>query len=503
VEAVGFKDTSDIEPGERWSEELEAALCSCGAFVPLISPTYLTRDACGRECALFRYRLENLGGKVPPLILPVIWVLPRKRFEGLPGELREIQFSHADLGDLYNREGLYVVLAQGGGKKYQEFLLSFSRKLVNAVEAYPLPVTDPPLRLADFESVFREAGLPGAQREDLLALVKTVCRLREPKAEIERIHGTGRTGAHLRVSVLEDGIARIYPLGAVEQITPESFQVFLDQVDARYRASDSGVISHLVYGGDPAPEDLLKEARARRVRLMSFVEYQGLIDFRGYVAKQTAKLAADPVYPPKLYVDQRMVQLGREGEFDNALARVRDWVDSPNGRFILILGDFGTGKTFLLHELARRMGEEGTGLVPILLQMRSLEKGRTLDELLAQHFVREDMEEFQPKKFRYMLEQGRIALLFDGFDELALRVTYPRATEHFDTLLQAAAGAAKVIVTSRRQHFLSEQQVREKVEPLAGNRIVLLQDFDRDQIYRFLVRLCGDEEKAYARLGLI
>ncbi|HEX7185161.1 MAG TPA: TIR-like protein FxsC [Thermoanaerobaculia bacterium] len=509
-EAVGFKDTSDIEPGQRWPARLEEALSTCRAFVPVLTPTYFTREACGKEWAFFRNRLESVPGQIPPLIFPVLWVPLRKLYEELPYDISDIQVTQKELGDVYGREGLYYLLdvANLKEKEYREFLRRFADKLIDAVEKHPLPAIDSLPHFREFESAFRGRSLPGHREEDLLSRIETVCRLREPKAQIEKIHGAGRSETHLRVSVLEDEIVRMYPVGAINRgITREAFHEFLERVDARYRASDPGVISHLVYGGDPAPEDLLKEARSKRVRLLSFIEYQGLIDFRGYVAKQTAKLAADPVYPPKLYVDQRMVQLGREGEFDDVLARIREWLDSPNGRFILILGEFGTGKTFLLHELARRMGEEATGLVPILLQMRSLEKGRTLDELLAQHFVREEMEDFQIRKFRYMLEQGRIALLFDGFDELALRVTYPRATEHFDTLLQAATGAAKVIVTSRRQHFLSEQQVVNalggRVETMAGNRIVLLRPFNRNQIRRFLVGLCGDEAKADARLGLI
>ena len=67
---------------------------------------------------------------------------------------------------------------------------------------------------------------------------------------------------------------------------------------------------------------------------------------------------------------------------------------------------------------------------------------------------------FDLKKFRYMLEKGRIALLFDGFDELAQRVSYDSTTEHFDTLLEAAGGQAKVVVTSRTHHFVSDKQVR-------------------------------------------
>jgi ABC-type phosphate/phosphonate transport system ATPase subunit len=79
-----------------------------------------------------------------------------------------------------------------------------------------------------------------------------------------------------------------------------------------------------------------------------------------------AKLAADPIYPPRLYVPQRMRTLSLLGQEDDesedALAQVRGWLASPHGRFLVLLGDFGTGKTFLLHELALHLGQaEGIG----------------------------------------------------------------------------------------------------------------------------------------------
>ena len=70
--------------------------------------------------------------------------------------------------------------------------------------------------------------------------------------------------------------------------------------------------------------------------------------------------------------------------------------------------------------------------------MSALEKQRSLRALLAQHFAMADMGRFDLDAFLYMLAEGRIALLFDGFDELALRLTYDRALEHFETVMQAA-----------------------------------------------------------------
>ena len=97
-----------------------------------------------------------------------------------------------------------------------------------------------------------------------------------------------------------------------------------------------------------------------------------------------------------------------------------------------------------------------------------------------------------------MLDRGWIALLFDGFDELAQRVTYDRAAEHFDTLLEAAVGlVGKVVVTSRTQHFLTDSQVKQEIlkraESRSGLRLVRLQPFDSSQVRQFLDNYFQDQ----------
>jgi WD40 repeat protein/3',5'-cyclic AMP phosphodiesterase CpdA len=348
------------------------------------------------------------------------------------------------------------------------------------------------------------------RRDDFLARVAEVCNLREPKAEVTPFRFDSPKIAYLRVGIAEGPVARQHPVGTYEfGFTAEDLARFLADVDAKYRAVDSGLASEIVYGGPRVPDDLVRAAAARGVRLRSFVEYQGILDFRGYLERQTRKLEADPVYPPQLYVSQRLVhEIGRE-QHDSADAprTVLDWLASPDGRFVLVLGSFGTGKTFLLHELALRMPRELPSLVPLLIEMRALEKGRTLEQLVAQHLAGSGEERIDLTAFRYMLRQGRIALLFDGFDELALRVTYDRAAEHFETLLQAAGGQAKVVVTSRTQHFESDRQIKtalyERAEALPGLRLARLQPFDEAQIRTFLLQRLGDAEQAETRFHLI
>lgn len=355
-------------------------------------------------------------------------------------------------------------------------------------------------------------GEGGGGSDEFLARVEWISQLREPEGtKLTRCPAPSPFGAFLEVSVPEGHFVREFRVAAVDlPISEELLDAFVRHVHASYSRRHPAAVSKLVHIGPSAPQPLLRKANAQRVDLVSFSEYLGLIDFSVYLRQQTAKLEMDRVYPPSLYVAQRArVSIGGQEptQTEDVLATLLELLESPSPRFALILGDFGTGKTFLLHELARRMGQEGTTLVPVLIEMRSLQKGRTLRQLVAQHFAAADVGRFEMERFLCMLREGQIALLFDGFDELALRVTYDRVMEHFGTLIEAAQGKAKIIITSRTQHFLTDHEVRRELalraEALPGYRLVKLECFNEEQIGRFLLKRLGNEEAATERLALL
>jgi WD40 repeat protein/uncharacterized protein YjbI with pentapeptide repeats/3',5'-cyclic AMP phosphodiesterase CpdA len=388
---------------------------------------------------------------------------------------------------------------------------------VDVSTTFPAPAPEPepaaePARRWD-DDVFAERLDREYARSDFLSRVERVCRLRvtadhaDARMDIERRRVGTPAIEYLEICTSERSMTSMYPVGAVPgDVSPAVLDEFIVRVHEPYRAADPGVRSTLVYGGQPVSDELAARARARRVELCSFVEYQGLIDFRSHVQDQTRRLAEDRRYPPALYVPQRLRYrvFDEERLVHDAIAQIHAWLHEPDAQLVLVLGEFGTGKSFLLRELARRLGS-GEGLVPLFVDMRELDKARTLDELLGQYFARH-RRAFSPEKFRYMLEAGRVALFFDGFDELAVRVTYARAAEHFDAVLEAVRGNAKVIVSSRTQHFQSDQQVTalgKKVRAHASARIATLQPFDHAQIRAFLRNRFGDEQRAEERLALI
>ncbi|MFD0199524.1 MULTISPECIES: pentapeptide repeat-containing protein [Saccharothrix] len=339
--------------------------------------------------------------------------------------------------------------------------------------------------------------------------VEEATRISHPTATVTPY----RENEYLRVTKPTSG-------GGVEQwpvfvvagdVTEDAVERFARDVHVRFAEHDRSVQSELVHGGGPAPAELVARALSLGIRLRSWVDYQGLLDLRVQENRQQARLADDPVYPAALYVPQRFRELTRRGPGDvrsDLLDQVLDWLSPGTARFVMVLGEFGRGKSFLLRQLARELRSRLGNVSPVLVELRSLEKAPTLDELLTQHLVREGVEALDVVKLRYMISSGRLALLFDGFDELELRVGYDNAAEYLRTLLVAVSDRAKVVLTSRSQHFRSPNQVLtalgDQVAAMSASRVVVLEDFTDEQILDFLTRhYQGDAEQATRRFDLL
>jgi 3',5'-cyclic AMP phosphodiesterase CpdA len=346
-----------------------------------------------------------------------------------------------------------------------------------------------------------------------LTRVAQATRVRFPDASVDE--GRGGDCDYLRVSRSSDGGDRVdlWPVGVIDGPLDEVGLAAFSRVRAQFAAADPQVRSELVHTGPPAPATLVAQARQQGIRLRTFVEYQGLLDLSPLAGAQRQRLTNDRVYPAGLYVEQRFrvaeVAGPRLGETRTGLMeQAVSWLSEDDARLIVVLGDFGRGKTSFLRQLTRVLPAELPSVLPILVELRTLEKAPTLDELLAQHLVRNGVDDVSPKKLRYMIESGRLALLFDGFDELELRVGYDNAADYLRTLLDAVTGQAKVLLTSRTQHFRSTDQVRTElgatVEARSASRVVILEEFTKDQILAFLTNFYrGDAARAQARFALI
>ncbi len=345
-----------------------------------------------------------------------------------------------------------------------------------------------------------------APREDLLGRVEEIVRVHHPGAMV--FHEAQR-GYLLVTARATDGPSVQWPVGVHDgDLTPAALEAFADEPHALYRGSSSRD-SEFVYSGSRAPDELVAYAHGKNIRLSHFSDYRRLIDLRPLVARQTARLSADRRYPPELYLPQRFRLLDPASDGSDDLAdAITTWLREPDACFVMVLGDFGRGKTALLRRLARTLPEALDGALPVLIELRDYDKGPPLDEILSLHLLQQDVEDINLRKVRYMIQRGRIVLLLDGFDEFELRVGYDSAAAYLQTLQQAVKDQAKIVLTSRTQQFRSTAQVRtalgDRLASMRASRIVLLEDFTPGQIRRFLTNLYGgDEAAARTRFALL
>ncbi|GAA2979946.1 TIR domain-containing protein [Actinokineospora diospyrosa] len=387
---------------------------------------------------------------------------------------------------------------------------------------------DTPRRVGHTERPWREAGQaftapssagpqfrePPARSTDdeypvdqLLRRITEVIEVRHPRAAVRRLPGRPPV---LRVSYPDGDVVPQF-LIAAHIGEPTAAEVAALARVRRRNAEE--LISELVYQGPTPGLTLRSDALRDGVRVRSFTEFQGLLDLRGYVAAQTERLAKDRVYPPELYVPQRFRETAGTAASDAAVREdvveeLLELLSADEGRFVLLMGDFGRGKTFAMRTLAMTLPSRLPGVTPILIELHALDKAHSVDGLVAAHLANHGESRIDLRAFRYLLREGRVVLLFDGFDELASRVSYDRAADHLTTLLSAAEGRAKVVVTSRTQHFQNDAQVRTALGALVGalaqRRILLLEDFSQRQIDAYLLNRYGaDEQAARERVELI
>jgi WD40 repeat protein/3',5'-cyclic AMP phosphodiesterase CpdA len=457
-------------------------------------------------------RPDSMGSAgIPVLGVGSAGVKAAKRAPEIPNQYQVLKVRRGGIELLARRfePGVGWVGDTGVGQAPESWTLSIDRPLARVHEAFSSS--------SDREQERDWVAPPGRLLgSDLLHRIREVIKVRHPDARVQRFDaGPGRPQSYLLVTVREGKHVQQYPIGAIDgPVDREAIKAFAEQVDAKYRVGDRTMLSVLVHQGPAAPEELRLWAGSLGVDVQEMVKFQGMYNLEPYADRQITRMqAGEDIYPSSLFIPQRFSlanpRSGTSPEIQtDLLARLQEWAGDPDGRFVVVLGDFGHGKTFLLRELTKVVHDKKTPpVIPILIQLRDLEKAQSLDQLLAAQLAQGDERRIDLEHLRYLIREGRVLLLFDGFDELVLRVTYEEAAKHLAHLVKAGEGRAKVVITSRTQHFLSDQQVETALLQLTDiptRQLVKLHDFDDGQVLEYLTKMLGGraDEAAYM-MGLL
>jgi predicted NACHT family NTPase/WD40 repeat protein len=186
---------------------------------------------------------------------------------------------------------------------------------------------------------------------------------------------------------------------------------------------------------------------------------------RMYISLACTKEEFDPVTKEKIG-ESRYDE--RNGWIDGYIDR---WLDDPSKEHISILGEFGTGKTwFALHyawialQRYRRAKERGIERprLPLVIPLRDYAKAVSVESLFSEFFFRKHEIPLPGySAFEQLNRMGKLLLIFDGFDEMAVRVDRQKMINNFWDLAQVVVPGAKVILTCRTGHFPEAQEGRD------------------------------------------
>jgi hypothetical protein len=271
------------------------------------------------------------------------------------------------------------------------------------------------------------------------------------------------------------------------------------------------------------PEDVEQAARACGVQAYGREEFIGLLaDFKPYLEKLRKEYEGAGI--EELFVPLK-IRKEVEGEAKGDPLPLDEfvdaWLDAPERNHLSLLGDFGTGKTWFSKRLAWRMASKG-GRIPISIALRDYSRAYDIEQVLTDALSnRFDVKLGAGfKTIRRLNDEGRLLLIFDGFDEMERRASdYRTALDNFWEIAKLISPRAKILLTCRTaffRHRTEEDEVlkrgQEGAKLVKGDDVIDLRDrrkfevahlteFDDGQIQEALRRLApGNWEALFEKI---
>ncbi|MCX6955747.1 MAG: pentapeptide repeat-containing protein [Verrucomicrobia bacterium] len=211
---------------------------------------------------------------------------------------------------------------------------------------------------------------------------------------------------------------------------------------------------------------VLERAKASRIetltydqlfsRFEKFDPYFRFILTEGELAKQLTTLEAryeEPNFSDSISDEQ-------------ATPFLTSWKNNPKEerRWLVVVGEYGTGKTALTHILARRWlreyKENPSRPIPLRIELRDFTRQFNAQGLLHHFLDKHDLGHIPVDFLMSLIRRGRVVLILDGYDEMAQFLNVHERRACLEALSQFAADGGKGILTSRPNYFSEAEELR-------------------------------------------
>lgn len=223
-----------------------------------------------------------------------------------------------------------------------------------------------------------------------------------------------------------------------------------------------------------------------------------LVDFKDYFSHIRRRVCVERLPDSELVLNDTFVPsrflLPDDKDSDLTVEEYLDhWAQEPGHRQLALLGQYGQGKStttlmWTYHQIGKAASDSVR--IPLLIELRGTSPRNLTPLALLGAWA--SQYSINPQALTLLLKAGRLILIFEGFDEMALVGDAEMRLKHFRTLWQFAYPKAKLLITGRPNFFIdeSEMKVALGISKADGTRpyceAIRLKLFEPDQIHEAL-----------------
>jgi len=197
-------------------------------------------------------------------------------------------------------------------------------------------------------------------------------------------------------------------------------------------------------------------------RLLTFDSLlSSVIDFSSYFSQ--LKLIAEK---NKLkFIDPSLTAAGKPvKKFSSFLQFCSEWISHRSEEVMLLLGDYGQGKTTCCHQILLSYMSNGQildGRIPIYIRLRDVaNQGYQLPAILRVSLQEQfGLHYHSFQLINFLADAGRLLFIFDGLDEISFTGFWNEVFPPLRQLLSISSKKNRILITSRPGIFSSESTI--------------------------------------------
>lgn len=167
---------------------------------------------------------------------------------------------------------------------------------------------------------------------------------------------------------------------------------------------------------------------------------------------QNFTLSTSDVYTPLLCTKNN-----KEQQYD-LLEYIKNWLNEGSNKHLAILGDYGQGKTVSSLKLTSDLINSNHERIPIFIQLRGKSPRNSTPIEILSYFA--SQYSIDPVALDILNRNGKLLLIFDGFDEMDYVGDENIRKLHFRSLWRLISPKSKLLITGRSNYFFDEVELK-------------------------------------------